>query len=379
MRRILLCITVLICAITSGASAVVAADDEKEQALSFLRTLYHDRNQLILNGNPDTIAQYYNKADKLSRLAMRQEMRRSQYLQAWAEKRDMRLTEAEGDIRVTRFKLEGDKARVSLIQSVKIAYQYNQEHHLPTQSFGVGTRHALTLRKLDNRWYVVKEWYLDPMDENPNLIPADSVKGFPKKTLTVQASAMMQSDAQSARPRRYNREKAVAYANKYAGAAWGAGNKGRYNPKYRDYTYVGGDCTNFASQVIGDPEEGGGLPMTGDWQYWYRSGGSHTWVQTDRLKNFLLYSGYGRLIAKGTFTQVVQPSDKHPQGAVAKLEPGDLIAYEMNGDVDHFSVVVGHDVNGYPLVNSHTADRYKMPFDLGWDKSTKYLLIHIND
>ncbi|MDT2264397.1 hypothetical protein P7H17_02880 [Paenibacillus larvae] len=40
---------------------------------------------------------------------------------------------------------------------------------------------------------------------------------------------------------------------------------------------------------------------------------------------------------------------------------------------------MGHDAKGYPLVNSHTADRYRVPFDLGWDKSTKYLLIHIND
>ena len=49
----------------------------------------------------------------------------------------------------------------------------------------------------------------------------------------------------------------------------------------------------------------------------------------------------------------------------------------MQGDVDHFSVVVGYDNQGYPLVNSHTADRYRVPFDLGWDKHTKYLLIHI--
>lgn len=85
------------------------------------------------------------------------------------------------------------------------------------------------------------------------------------------------------------------------------------------------------------------------------------------------------MIAKGKFPDVVKPSEKHPAGAIAKLQPGDLIGYEMKGDVDHFSVVVGFDDYGYPLVNSHTADRYRVPFDLGWDRYTSYWLIHIRD
>ncbi len=171
----------------------------------------------------------------------------------------------------------------------------------------------------------------------------------------------------------------MAYANKYAGAAWGAGNNGRYNAKYRDYTYQGGDCTNFTSQALGDREEGGGLLMTGGWRYVKKFRRQCCLGANRRVKIFLLYSGYGRLIKSGTFTEVVQPSKKHPRGAAAELKPGDVIAYVMNNDVDHFSIVVGHDDNGYPLVNSHTADRYRMPFDLGWDKSTSYMLIHIND
>ena len=39
----------------------------------------------------------------------------------------------------------------------------------------------------------------------------------------------------------YNRENAVAYAKKWA--------YGR-NPKYYDFSDLGGDCTNFASQCI---------------------------------------------------------------------------------------------------------------------------------
>ncbi|MBJ9989381.1 amidase domain-containing protein [Paenibacillus sp. S28] len=83
------------------------------------------------------------------------------------------------------------------------------------------------------------------------------------------------------------------------------------------------------------------------------------------------------MIAKGTFEEITRPSDKHPRGAVARLQPEDLIGYELKGDTDHFSdhfsIVVGQDANGYPLVNSHTADRYRVPFDLGWDRTTKYI------
>ena len=179
---------------------------------------------------------------------------------------------------------------------------------------------------------------------------------------------------------RYNREKAVAYANKYAGAAWGAGNNHRYNPKYQDYHYQGGDCTNFASQVIGDPEEGGGLPMTRTWRYYKHQGGSVAWVQTDAFKRFLLNSGYGQVIGYGYFSDLTKPNSRHPNGAIAKIQPGDLIGYEMRkGDVDHFSVVVGKDANGYPLVNSHTGDRFQVPWDIGWDKYTRFVFIHIRD
>ncbi|WP_438431855.1 amidase domain-containing protein [Gorillibacterium sp. sgz500922] len=215
-----------------------------------------------------------------------------------------------------------------------------------------------------------REWYLDPLDEDPNKI-AEGVDG------TAPAVKAIHEEPAG---KRYNRDRAVKYANKYAGAAWGAGNRHRYNKKYLDYTDKGGDCTNFASQVIGDSEEGGGLPMINGWRSVNRSGGTRLWVQTDAFRHFLQASGYGRLVAQGDFHEIVTPTRNHPEGAISKLRPGDLIGYVLdNNDTDHFSVVVGFDDYGYPLVNSHTADRYRVPFDLGWDRQTKYQLIHIRD
>lgn len=337
-------------------------DPDQEEIIAYLSQLFKDRNNYLVNRLQESVEKHYTLTDSGSRYAFQMELKRSKYINLWAEKRGLRLIAAEPNIRITRLKKEGNLARVSLVQSAKISYDY-KALSLPSQSFGVGTRHALTLKKENDKWIVKKEWYLDPLEENPDLIP-DSPSTFPHPSAakyTIQGKG------------RYNREGAVAYANKYAGLAWGAGNNNRYNHKYRDYTPLGGDCTNFTSQVLGDAKEGGGLRMTSIWR-----SGSRAWVQTDAFERFLRYSGYGRLIAKGNFVEITRPSEKHPDGAIAKLLPGDVIGYMLDGDTDHFSVVVGQDANGYPLVNSHTADRYRVPFDLGWDKNTKYLLFHIN-
>ncbi|MCR8644998.1 amidase domain-containing protein [Paenibacillus sp. N1-5-1-14] len=372
-----LCIMMMLTSIISASSvrAYTAPQADKQEVTNFLANLYAARNQFIKSGDPSAIQPYYDSKNATSKGAMEQELHRTHYLITWAEKRGIVLTDATASINLTRYNQEGSTVKVALFQTSKISYQYKERPDIAVQSFGVGTRHALTLRHAANGWQVIGEWYLDPMDENPDLIAPEHIAGFPNPDI-IRHSQHTQSAAQK---KRFNREQAIAYATKYAGAAWGTGNNGKYNTKYRDYTYLGGDCTNFSSQVIGDPLEGGGLAMTEQWKYILHEGGSRAWIQTDRFKDFLLYNGYASLITTGTFSDIVKRTIKHPQGAIAKLVPGDLIAYMLEGNVDHFSIFVGYDSNGYPLVNSHTADRYRVPFDLGWDQTTQYLLIHIKD
>jgi hypothetical protein len=358
---------VLLCPVRVFASV---SGDKTGDIHTFLIKLFNERTQLLMDQKPEAISKFYE--NRLGRYPYEQEQLRSQYINTWAEKRGITFSDAESSIRIIRIKKEGELAKVSLTQSLKLSYVYNTNKNNP-QFFGIGTRHVLTLKKINGEWLVLREWYTDPLTENPKWIP--EFNGFPKPTfLKFETDTEKSGDK---RKKRYNRERAIEYANKYAGLAWGAGNNQRYNKKYLDYTHRGGDCTNFASQVLGDMKEGGGLPMRSGWHY--RSEGSQAWVRTDSLKNFVLHGGYGTLIAKGFFADVVKPTDQYPDGAIEALKPGDLIAYEMDGDVDHFSVLVGFDDHGYPVVNSHTADRYRVPFDLGWDKNTKYLLIHIND
>ncbi|WP_379391105.1 amidase domain-containing protein [Paenibacillus lentus] len=362
---------ILFLALFSYLPEITAASDDKQEdeVRVFLNKLYKLRSNVLVNRNSKPLESLYLSGSKTSNHAYLHEENRTNYLNEWAAKRAIKLVKADSDIRIVRLKMSNDTAKVSLVQSLKVDYTYLNKR-VPIQSFGIGTEHFITLKKHSDEWKVHKEWYLDPLDENPNKIAATENGLAPSVSY----------EQKLVDGKKYRRARAVEYANKYAGTAWGAGNNHRYNRKYADYSGRGGDCTNFASQVVGDEEEGGGLPKTGAWRYFSRKGGSEAWIRTDSFYNFILYSGYGKLLARGHFRDIVAPSAKYPAGALSQIHPGDLIGYIISGnDVDHFSVVVGFDEYGYPLVNSHSADRYRVPFDLGWDQHTKYLLVHIKD
>lgn len=350
---------------------------EEQELNSFLARLFDARTQLFIHQDKNGLADFYNPSVETSKRTFLQELKRSRYLNAWARARGIIFTDAEGRIYLKSIQINGDTAQVSLFHSTRLAYLYDFKNY-PRQQFGAGTRHKIFLKKENDQWYVLRDTYSDPMEENPDMIPITSVKPYMDRLSEEgRQSPVFASPVQA--PVRYHRRQAVAYANKYAGSAWGAGNRNEYNERYKDYTDEGGDCTNFASQVIGDPIEGGGLPMMQDWYFSPKSGGTISWIRTDSFKDFLLYGGYGQLIASGYFDEVTKPIPSFPKGAIQELKPGDLIGYEIEGDLDHFSIVVGTDDHGYLLVNSHTGDRYRMPWDIGWDKNTKFWLIHIKD
>jgi len=338
----------------------------------FLYKLFNERNQLLITNQPQIIKKYYLTQEKASLFALQHEVMRSQYLATWARKRGIKIVNAIGVNHIKRIEKMGNIAKVYLHHTAKISYIYPNEPE-KTQSFGIGTRHHIKLKKVNDQWFVVRESYIDPIEEDYSLVPS-TVESLPESLPPYQPEDNWRVFSGKGQ---YKREKAVLYAIKYAGAAWGAGNNHRYNPKYQDFTYMGGDCTNFASQVLGDPKEGGGLPMDKEW--FYQGTGSNAWVHTNSFKEHLLKNGYGQIIAEGSFAEVHQPTKTNPGGALAKLQPGDLIGYKMNGDIKHFSIVVGRDHHGYVLVNSHTGDRNHVPWDLGWNNKTQYILIHIND
>ena len=117
----------------------------------------------------------------------------------------------------------------------------------------------------------------------------------------------------------YNRDKAVEYANRWA--------YGR-NPKFFDFSEIGGDCTNFASQCI---YAGSGVmnytPLYG-WYYRTVNDRTPSWTGVNELYRFLVNNmGAG------------------PQGRVTVLrgiEKGDIIQlkFQPGERFDHTPVVV---------------------------------------
>lgn len=140
----------------------------------------------------------------------------------------------------------------------------------------------------------------------------------------------------------YNRDKAVEYAKKWA--------LGR-NPVFYDYTQIGGDCTNFASQVLyAGYGEMNYKPVYG-WYYIDGNRKSPSWTGVNELYNFLT-SNRGR-------------GPRAAEVGIDGIEPGDLVQLDFNGDgrFDHTPVII--DVGEYTpdtvLLAAHTNDSLNRP------------------
>lgn len=146
------------------------------------------------------------------------------------------------------------------------------------------------------------------------------------------------------RIKQYNQANAVAYAHKWA--------FGR-NPQYYDFKSIGGDCTNFASQVL---YAGSGImnptPTLG-WYYYNLHNRSPAWTGVEFLYNFLTNNqGVGPVAIETDISQV---------------EPGDIVQLSFDGEsFEHSPVVVS--VGKTPsvsniLVAAHTYDADNRPLD----------------
>ncbi|MCX7842181.1 MAG: amidase domain-containing protein [Clostridia bacterium] len=141
----------------------------------------------------------------------------------------------------------------------------------------------------------------------------------------------------------YDRVKAVQYAHRWA--------LGR-NPRYYNFDGFGGDCTNFASQVI---YAGSGVmnykPVYG-WYYINANKRSPSWTGVNFLYNFLVAN-----TGVGPFAERVDVKD---------VKPGDIVQLSFQGGnrYDHSPVIV---VTGAVpsvdniLIAAHTYDRDMYP------------------
>ena len=136
----------------------------------------------------------------------------------------------------------------------------------------------------------------------------------------------------------YNRANAVDYANKWAY---------RRNPRFYDFSQIGGDCTNFASQCVYAGCKVMNYTPTFGWYYINSDDRAPAWTSVTYLYNFLTSN-----TGVGPYADVVD---------IDEIEPGDLVQIRFEGstEFDHTPVIV--DVNGprntdNVYVAAHSAD-----------------------
>lgn len=135
----------------------------------------------------------------------------------------------------------------------------------------------------------------------------------------------------------YDRDAAVTYAHTWAY---------RRNPAFYDFSPIGGDCTNFASQCI---YAGAGIMnFTQTYGWYYRSANDRTpsWTGVQYLYDFL--------------TQNLGPGPFATEVSLSGLEPGDVVQLAIDQDIryQHTPVVVRVDsptLTGV-LVAAHSND-----------------------
>ncbi|WP_027623528.1 amidase domain-containing protein [Clostridium lundense] len=366
---------------TSTISNFPLFSPNKEEFKEEIEKIYGDRCKVLLNGDLNSLPQYFDTSQKYGKWALEHEVQRVKYLKQWAYQRGIVFTNINSSVILNKaYNTKKNGVRLLLKEIYKFDYMYKEDKTPIINSFGVGIRHTVDLVKKDDNWVIYTDWYTDCFEDGLKAYTRD-IKQIDLSKSEIYDLPNCPRDLNNISAGRYNRISAVEYADKYCGASLEEGSDYKYNKKYKDFNGIGGDCTNYASQVLGD-KEAGGLRQDGNWYCTYhRYGGgegSSAWVNADAFRNYLIYSGKGSLVKKGTFKQLALPTESCPLGIVQKLEFGDLICYAKGHDIDHFAVITGFDSHGYPLINSHTTDRYHVPWDLGWgDKNINFHLVHI--
>lgn len=337
----------------------VSSDDSPtdEEALTeaHIADLFRIRSSSYLNEDVELLDSLYYTDIKSGKLAFENEKVKLSYINDWANKQEVEFTSVDSYIATRRIdEIENDKYSVSLAVSTEYVYKYYDEDDKTT--FNIGTYHSMEFVKKDDKWLVAKEWYGDPFGGFLQIDDLEKVQDI--------ISSAVKPDLTDLNKRRIG---AVEYANKHSGVAFPPDYSFHYNNDYRNYNGHGGDCTNFASQVL---YEGGEFTKNSAWNY--KSGGATAaWVGANSFHNYMLYSGRASLIESGNQEEALENS--------YNLLPGDYIAYARKGKVAHISIVTDLDSKGYPLVNSHNTDRYKVPWDIGWStKDVKIYLVRVH-
>lgn len=329
----------------------------KDEFTELLMDLFSKRNSAILSGNCEQLKSFYNLDKKVSLYAYENEVKKINYLKNWCEKQSVNFNNIDAIIKVRKVReREPNLFGITCNVSSEFDYTYttNPDEH---NKFKLGTSHYLHLLKDGDKYIITKEWYTDPFSDSLDLENINSEKI--KEYILSRKAEEITLDERT--------QNAIDYAHKFCGLCDESDYIFKYNKDYNNFNPAGGDCANFASQIL---YEGGSFKKNKTWNYLGKDG-SKAWVNAQAFKNYMVNSGRASYIAKGTYEQIYKDA--------YNLRPGDFVAYEKGGKIVHVSTVTGLDSKGYPLVTCHNTDRLLVPYDLGWSNSNiKFHLIDVH-
>lgn len=333
-------------------------ENEAEETIKrHIENLFLIKSKCILTQDLDCIKSLYCNNSKCGQWAFEYEERKVKYINNWAEKQGVKFLNITPNIKITRHNLDNNTASFYVLCDTKYEYEYIDDPSI-INNFKIGTSHSIKLNKIDDSWIITKEWYNDPFADSLSLenIKVDDIKAY--------IANQQRRDFSSLDKRRIA---ALEYAVKYCGVSSIDEYNFKYNKKYKNFNCEGGDCANFASQML---HEGGKFKRNSLWNY-EKGSATPAWINADKFTSYMLNSGRASLISKGNYEKVYKSS--------YKLLPGDFVAYEKKGDIKHISVVTGADSKGYTLVTCHNTDRNNVPWDLGWsNKEMKFWLVRVH-
>ena len=332
-------------------------DQIKQQYQLLLQNLFDYRNKAILEQNEEILKELYDTDKKTGLWAYEHEVEKMKYLKNWSSKQGVTFNDIKTKVKIRKVK-EKETDLYGIICNVATDYNYSYENEKDVKNiFRIGTEHYLNVKIKDNQYIITKEWYTDPFADSLNLenIKSDDIRSY--------ILAQQKPDIQLTQ----EQQKAIDYAHRYCGVSTEEEYEFKFNREYKNFNPDGGDCANFASQIM---YESGRFKKNSIWNYNNRDG-TKAWVNAQGFKNYILNSGRGSLICKGSYEETYKES--------YNLRPGDFVAYEKGGRITHVSTVTGMDSKGYPLVTCHNTDRLLVPWELGWsNKTIRFHLIRVH-
>ena len=332
-------------------------DQIKQQYQLLLQNLFDYRNKAILEQNEEILKELYDTDKKTGLWAYEHEVEKMKYLKNWSSKQGVTFNDIKTKVKIRKVK-EKETDLYGIICNVATDYNYSYENEKDVKNiFRIGTEHYLNVKIKDNQYIITKEWYTDPFADSLNLenIKSDDIRSY--------ILAQQKPDIQLTQ----EQQKAIDYAHRYCGVSTEEEYEFKFNREYKNFNPDGGDCANFASQIM---YESGRFKKNSIWNYNNRDG-TKAWVNAQGFKNYILNSGRGSLICKGSYEETYKES--------YNLRPGDFVAYEKGGRITHVSTVTGMDSKGYALVTCHNTDRLLVPWDLGWsNKTIRFHLIRVH-